>query len=124
LIPDIDLRSGIVTRFDLETHPLIKAQYSINMYDPSDCFNINAATIAVQEEMEKDTKLNLFTNFNKGFVDIFQTYADFPAERPKAFDVLENLPSKIKIPLPKTDGAVVSFVETLGKMGHVSFPLK
>ncbi|KAI1858520.1 uncharacterized protein JN550_012567 [Neoarthrinium moseri] len=114
---------GIVTRFDIETHPLIKAQFTIDMYDPSDYMNINAATLSVQDEMEKDPKLNLFTNYNMGFVAVFQLYADCPTERPKAFEVLENLPSKINTPLPKTDGTVLSFVETLSKMGHVPFSL-
>lgn len=115
---------GIVTRFDIETYPLIKAQYTFSMYNPLDYININAATIAVQKEMEKDRKLNLFTNYNKNFVAIFQLYADIPTERPKAFETLDNLPSKMNTPLPQTNGTILTFVETLSKMGHVPFPLK
>ncbi|KAB8245783.1 hypothetical protein BDV35DRAFT_405535 [Aspergillus flavus] len=46
----------IVTRFDLETHPLINVQYTINLYSPDDHVEINKATVAVQKAMEDDPK--------------------------------------------------------------------
>lgn len=33
-------KPGIVTRFDLQTYPTIKVQYTMNLYDPSDYVNI------------------------------------------------------------------------------------
>ncbi|KAJ1711465.1 hypothetical protein NYO67_6352 [Aspergillus flavus] len=47
---------SIVTRFDLETHPLINVQYTINLYSPDDHVEINKATVAVQKAMEDDPK--------------------------------------------------------------------
>ncbi|RAQ72686.1 hypothetical protein COH20_008783 [Aspergillus flavus] len=52
---------SIVTRFDLETHPLINVQYTINLYSPDDHVEINKATVAVQKAMEDDPKTGLFT---------------------------------------------------------------
>ncbi|KAK7737297.1 hypothetical protein SLS53_006600 [Cytospora paraplurivora] len=117
---------GIVTRFDIETHPEIKSRFSIELYDPSDYANINAATIAVQETMEKDPKVSIFTNFNKQFTAVFRMYADTlpEAEQPKVFEPLDKLSSRINTPLPETDGTVFSIVDTLSKMGHVPTPLK
>nr|XP_001398768.2 hypothetical protein ANI_1_1246164 [Aspergillus niger CBS 513.88] len=48
---------GIVTRFDLETHPLIKVQYTINLYNPEDYVAINQATFEVQQTMEEDPRI-------------------------------------------------------------------
>ncbi|GAB1318345.1 hypothetical protein MFIFM68171_08555 [Madurella fahalii] len=48
---------GIVTRFDLQTYPLIRAQYTINLYNPKDYVGIIDATIKVQEAMEEDSKI-------------------------------------------------------------------
>ncbi|RAQ54943.1 hypothetical protein AFGD_009560 [Aspergillus flavus] len=47
---------SIVMRFDLETHPLINVQYTINLYSPDDHVEINKATVAVQKAMEDDPK--------------------------------------------------------------------
>ncbi|ROV99464.1 hypothetical protein VMCG_06301 [Cytospora schulzeri] len=117
---------GIVTRFDIETHPETKARYTIQLYNPADYVNINAAILAVQEEMEKDPKVNIFTNFNQGFVAVFHMYADClpAAEQPKAFGSFDKLSSKINTPLPQTDGNVLSFVQVLSQMGHVPHSLK
>ncbi|RAH85470.1 FAD-binding domain-containing protein [Aspergillus japonicus CBS 114.51] len=50
---------GIVTRFDLETHPLTPVQYTIDLYNPDDYTAINGATAAVQMAMEDDPKIGL-----------------------------------------------------------------
>jgi FAD/FMN-containing dehydrogenase len=84
---------GIVTRFDLATHPLINIQYTINIYNPSDYANIIDATAYVQKAMEMDPKIGLFTNFNNEFVAVGLLYADTPAERPKAFETFFKLES-------------------------------
>ncbi|RAK73801.1 FAD-binding oxidoreductase [Aspergillus fijiensis CBS 313.89] len=57
---------GIVTRVDLETHPLRPIQYTIDLYSPDDYMEINKATVAVQMAMEENPKIGLFTNFNDG----------------------------------------------------------
>lgn len=117
---------GIVMRFGIETHPEIKARYTIHLYDPSDYVNINIATLAVQEKMEEDLKVSIFTNFNKGFVAVFHMYADClpESEQPKAFESFDKLSSKMNTPLPETDGTVLSFVQVLSRMGHVPHALK
>lgn len=128
-LPEADLETqGIVTRFDIETHPETKARYTVQLYSPADYVNINAATLAVQEQMERDPKVNIFTNFNQAFVAVFHMYADCcpppEANQPSAFEPFDRLSSKINTPLPQTDGNVFSFVQVLSQMGHVPHPLK
>lgn len=52
------------------------------MFNLADYANINAATIAAQEEMEKDSNANIFTKFNTGFVAVFKMYASSKALKP------------------------------------------
>ncbi|KAE8309104.1 6-hydroxy-D-nicotine oxidase [Aspergillus transmontanensis] len=105
---------GIVTRFDLETHPLINVQYTINLYSPDDHVEINKATVAVQKAMEDDPKIELFTNFNNGFVAVGLLYGDTPAEPPSAFESLYNLKSLRTTALPTTNGTLLSLAQTMG----------
>ncbi|KAL1862680.1 hypothetical protein Daus18300_008478 [Diaporthe australafricana] len=110
---------GIVTRFDIDAHPLIKAKFTIKLYDPSDFVNINAATIAVQQAMEKDPKLNIFTNYNQQFVAVIMIYADSQADFSKIFEPFEKLSSHVNTAVPETEGTVFTIVETLSTMGHI-----
>ncbi|KAJ6020376.1 6-hydroxy-D-nicotine oxidase [Penicillium herquei] len=105
---------GIVTRFDLETHPLIKVQYTINLYNPEDHVQINKATVAVQEAMETDPKIGLFTNFNNGFVAVGLLFGDIPNEPPAAFTSFYNLKSLVTTVLPSTDGTLLSLAQAMG----------
>ncbi|PIG81073.1 hypothetical protein AARAC_010256 [Aspergillus arachidicola] len=105
---------GIVTRFDLETHPLINVQYTINLYSPDDHVEINKATVAVQKAMEDDPKIGLFTNFNNGFVAVGLFYGGTPAEPPSVFESLYNLESLMTTALPTTNGTLLSLAQTMG----------
>ncbi|KAJ5734910.1 uncharacterized protein N7483_000035 [Penicillium malachiteum] len=105
---------GIVTRFDLETHPLIKVKYEINLYKLEDHVEINKATAAVQEAMESDPKIGLFTNFNNGFAAVGLLYANTPHERPAVFAPFYHLQSLISAALPSTDGALLSLAQAMG----------
>ncbi|OJJ08590.1 hypothetical protein ASPVEDRAFT_156216 [Aspergillus versicolor CBS 583.65] len=111
---------GIVTRFDLETHPLIHLQYTINLYNPDGYIEINKATVAVQEAMETDPKLGLFTNFNQGFVAVGLLYGDTSIEHPAAFKPFDDL-SVISTVLPTTNGTLLSLAQA---MGHAQEPKK
>ena len=106
--------TGIVTRFDLETQPLINVQYTINLYNPEDYIEINKATIAVQNAMENDPKIGLFTNFNNGFVAVGLLYGDTPAEQPAAFEPFYNLKSLMTTVLPSTNGTLLSLAQVMG----------
>ncbi|KAJ5091509.1 hypothetical protein NUU61_006379 [Penicillium alfredii] len=112
---------GIVTRFDLETHPLIRVQYTINLYNPEDYVEIIKATIAVQEAMENDPKIGLFTNFNNGFVAVGLLYGDTPTEKPPVFEPFHRLESLMATALPSTDGTLLSLAQA---MGHAQEPKK
>ncbi|KAI1773054.1 hypothetical protein F4818DRAFT_453407 [Hypoxylon cercidicola] len=114
---------GIVTRFDLVTYPLINIQYTINFYDPVDYKNIIKATIQVQEYMESDPKIGLFTNFRNDLIIVGMLYADCPAETPKAFDPFFKLTSLVNVMLPTTNGTISSLVKTLGQL-HPPLPGK
>ncbi|PWY74045.1 FAD-binding domain-containing protein [Aspergillus eucalypticola CBS 122712] len=114
---------GIVTRFDLETHPLINVQYTINLYNPEDHVAINKATFEVQQTMEEDPKIGLFTNFNNGFVAVGLLYGDHPAESEaqKTFRPFHDLKSLMTTVLPSTNGTLLSLAQA---MGHAQTPLK
>ncbi|KAJ5785135.1 uncharacterized protein N7503_010347 [Penicillium pulvis] len=105
---------GIVTRFDLETHPLINVQYTINLYNPEDHVEINKATVAVQNAMEDYPKIGLFTNFNNGFVAVGLLYGDIPTERPTTFEPFYNLKSSMTTVLPSTNGTLLSLAQAMG----------
>ncbi|KAB8220466.1 6-hydroxy-D-nicotine oxidase [Aspergillus novoparasiticus] len=105
---------GIVTRFDLEIHPLINDQYIINLYSPDDHIEINKATVAVQKAMEDDPNIGLFTNFNNGFVAVGLLYGVTPAEPPSAFESFYNLRSLMTTALPTTNGTLLSLTQTMG----------
>ncbi|SPQ24831.1 da282525-0d69-4986-86b6-6158ee645cdf [Thermothielavioides terrestris] len=104
---------GIVTRFDLHTYPLIKTQYTINLYNPQDYVGIIDATVKVQEAMEKDPKIGSFTNFNAQFVAVGLLYADTPSERPSAFEPFWDLKSLIATACPTTEGTLLSLAQTM-----------
>ncbi|KXX73112.1 Bifunctional solanapyrone synthase [Madurella mycetomatis] len=105
--------TGIVTRFDLQTYPLIRTQYTINLYNPQDYVGIIDATIKLQEAMEKDPKIGSFTNFNAGFVAVGLLYADTPFERPVAFEPFWNLKSLITTACPTSDGTLLSLARIM-----------
>ena len=103
-----------MTRFDLETHPLIHVQYTINVYNPEDYVNIIKATIAVQEAMENDPKIGLFVNFNPGFVAVGLLYGDTPNEKVSAFEPFHNLTSLVTTAFPTTNGTLLSLAQAMG----------
>ena len=105
-----------MTRFDLETHPLINVQYTINAYNLDDYVAINKATVTVQKAMEEDSKIGLFTNYNNGFVAVGMLYGDTPNEPPAAFQQFHELNSLLMTVLPVTNGTLLSLAEA---MGHV-----
>lgn len=104
---------GVVTRFDLQTYPLIPTQYTINIYDVSDYAAILRAAVDVQEAMETDPKIGLFVNVRSTYVAVGLLYADIPSERPKAFDSFFNLKSLIKAAVPTTNGTIYSLVTAI-----------
>ncbi|KAL3490398.1 hypothetical protein BJX62DRAFT_252037 [Aspergillus germanicus] len=108
---------GIITRFDLVTHPLIPLQYSITLYNPFDYANINSATVQLQESMESDSRVGSFTNFNPAFVAVgFITAGDsdlgtqLESEAFKPFDTLE---SKMMDACPVTNGTLGSLAKVM-----------
>lgn len=106
---------GIVTRFDLATYPLMKVQYTANLYDAADLHNIVKATVQVQDAMETDPKIGLFTNFRKPFIAVGMLYADWSDDTPKAFSPFLDLDSLVNVMIPRTNGTMLSLVQLLGQ---------
>ncbi|KAI1498610.1 hypothetical protein F5X99DRAFT_392817 [Biscogniauxia marginata] len=104
---------GVVTRFDLETYPLIQTQYTINLYNPSDYVNILKATADVQEALETDPKASLFTNFTANHAAVGLLYAGVPAEKPQIFAPFSNLTSLTKTVTPTTNGTISSLSKAM-----------
>ncbi|KAJ4174197.1 hypothetical protein NW754_004612 [Fusarium falciforme] len=105
---------GIITSVDLETQPLLKVQYTINIYNPEDYTGIINATIKVQNSMESDPKIGLFTNFNPGFVAVGLLYVDQPNEEVKAFEPFYKLGSLLSTAIPQTKGTLLSLAQAMG----------
>lgn len=106
--------TGIITSVHLETQPLLKIQYSINIYNPEDYTGIINATVKVQNSMESDPKIGLFTNFNPGFVAVGLLYADQPAGQVKAFEPFYKLGSLLSNAVPQTNGTLLSLAQAMG----------
>jgi hypothetical protein len=106
---------GIVTRFDLKTYPLIKAQYKINIYRSDDHVAINKATIETQKVMESDRNVGLFTNFNMNFVAVGLMYAGEHKAETDVFASFNSLDSLMSTANSTTDGTFLSLAETLGQ---------
>lgn len=103
-----------MTRFDIQTYPQIKTQYTVNVYDPSDYVNLMQAQAELQEAMEADPKIGTFTYVNPTFVAVGLFYAEWVEERPKAFDTFFNLKSLISAAVPTTNGTMRDLVLAIG----------
>ncbi|KAI1348041.1 hypothetical protein F5Y01DRAFT_328885 [Xylaria sp. FL0043] len=112
---------GIVTSVNLSLHPLIKVQYTLNLYAESDFANITEATVKAQEAMEHDTRPNIFTNFHNGFVVVGLLYNGYPEDEPEAFQSFSGLSSLINTLVPKTNGTIMSLTNA---MAHDPKPMK
>ncbi|KAI1149441.1 FAD-binding domain-containing protein [Nemania diffusa] len=104
---------GIVTRFDLETYPLLRAQYVVNLYNASDYVNIFAATVKLQRFMELDPKIDAYVTMTPTVAVVGMFYADWLAERPAAFEAFYELGSLIGPMVPLTNGMVASLAADL-----------
>ncbi|KAI0598802.1 6-hydroxy-D-nicotine oxidase [Biscogniauxia sp. FL1348] len=105
---------GIVTRFDIQTYPQVKTQYTVNIYDPADYVNIMRAVTELQEAMEADPKIGTFTNVNPTFIAVGLFYAEWVEKRPQAFDTFFNLKSLISAAVPTTNGTMRDLVLAIG----------
>ncbi|KAK3347358.1 hypothetical protein B0H65DRAFT_460286 [Neurospora tetraspora] len=105
---------GVVTRFDLQTYPLLKTQYTVSLYKTEDYASIIEASVAAHKEMETDPKAAYFTNFHRDFIAIGQLYADTPKGEPKAFEPFRKLESMMAPVVPKTDGTLSTLAQAIG----------
>lgn len=74
--------------------------------------------------MEKDPKLNIFTNYNQKIVAVIMIYADSEADLSKIFEPFEKLSSHVSTAVPETERTVFTIVQTLSAMGHIPQSLK
>ncbi|EFY94039.2 6-hydroxy-D-nicotine oxidase [Metarhizium robertsii ARSEF 23] len=115
---------GIVTAVGLQAHPLIKVQYTINMYDPSDSKNLLDAFAMVQESMEQDPKMGMFINVRRDFIAIGMFYADWVVELPAAFDPIVKLGSLVGAAVPTSNGTFSALNEILEEWAYKMQDLK
>ncbi|KAI1313125.1 hypothetical protein F5Y03DRAFT_390136 [Xylaria venustula] len=101
------------TSVKLHVHPLIKIQYTLNLYAESDFANIIKATVKTQEAMKDDFRANLFTNFHNGFVVSGLLYGGTPEEQPEAFKSFADRSSQINTLVPKTNGTILSLATAM-----------
>lgn len=92
----------------------VKAQYTLNVYNPADYANILCATVELQEAMEKDPKIGMFVNLNPTAVAVGLFYADWVSETPEAFRSFFSLTSLISSVVPTTNGTMKGLVDAIG----------
>ncbi|KAI1757665.1 FAD-binding domain-containing protein [Xylaria castorea] len=105
---------GIVTRFDIQTYPLIRTQFVVNLYNSSDYLNIFQATMKVQKSMELDPKIDFYVTVTPTVVVVGMFYANWVSQPPTAFDPFYQLESLVGTMLPLTNGTVTSLAVDLG----------
>ncbi|KAI0171064.1 hypothetical protein BJ166DRAFT_211070 [Pestalotiopsis sp. NC0098] len=115
---------GIVTAVSLETHPLIKLQHTINMYNPSDCENVIKAFVEVQKSMETDEKIGMFINSRKDYIAIGLFYADWLDNLPAVFEPYNRLTSLIAPIVPTSNGTFSSLNTILEEWAYKEPHLK
>ncbi|KAI0470314.1 FAD-binding domain-containing protein [Xylaria cf. heliscus] len=113
---------GIVTRFDIEVHPLIEAQYTINVYNASDYDGLLNATANLQNAMESDNKIGFFVNVNRNTMTVGLLYAEHTAQLPGVFDEFMSRDSLLVSFVPTTNGTVGDLVPELTTVGSTTLP--
>ncbi|KAL4938597.1 hypothetical protein BDV06DRAFT_231653 [Aspergillus oleicola] len=110
---------GIVTRFDIRTHPLLNLQYSIKLFRPADYIAVNKATIDMQEAMGADPNIGIFTNYNPQFAAAGLVYANDTGDEYEILDAKLSaaLPVPIMVPCPKTEGSQSSLTKIMDHPG-------
>ncbi|KAL5114029.1 hypothetical protein ACEQ8H_008085 [Pleosporales sp. CAS-2024a] len=99
---------GIVTAVDIEVLPLLKIQYSIEIYDPSDYNNVIRAFTQIQKAMEQDHRIGSFINTRRDFIAIGLFYADCTADFSTVFDPFFKLTSRLYSAVPKSKGTLTT----------------
>ncbi|KAI1387334.1 6-hydroxy-D-nicotine oxidase [Hypoxylon trugodes] len=108
---------GIVTRFDIQTYPLIEVKYTVFMYDPSGYDEVLRATAEAQTAMEVDSKIGMFTAVNPAFIAVGAFYLDTEAAQPKFIETFFNLKSLQATAVPTTKGTLKTLIEAIGILG-------
>ncbi|KAI1433457.1 FAD-binding domain-containing protein [Xylaria sp. CBS 124048] len=99
---------GIITRFDIATYPVIRANYAVNLYNSSDYLNILNATAKVLSSMDSDPNVDFYVSVTPTVVSIGMFYADWLAEPPAAFAPFNELESFVGPMVPLENGTVAS----------------
>ncbi|KAI1337312.1 FAD-binding domain-containing protein [Xylariaceae sp. FL0016] len=104
---------GIISRFDIQTHPLIHAQYSLDTYNASDYANIMSAIIDTQHAMEGDEKIDLFVSFSPATIEVGLFYADWIMTTIPEFESIYSLGSRLGSMIPLQNGTIGSLAAAL-----------
>ncbi|KAI0382241.1 6-hydroxy-D-nicotine oxidase [Hypomontagnella monticulosa] len=104
---------GIVTRFDIQTYPLVSTQYAVLVFDPAGYEEVLHATIELQKAMESDPKIGTFVSVNPTFMAVGLLYADSEADQPKELKAFFNLKSLVSTAVPVTKGTIKSLVDAI-----------
>ncbi|GAW14087.1 hypothetical protein ANO14919_034790 [Xylariales sp. No.14919] len=105
---------GIVTRFDIATYP-IETQSTIAIYRLAGHEEVLRTTVEVQETMENDPRIGIFTTVNSGLIAVGLFYAA-KIGRPRVFEAFLNLKSLIRVVVPTRTGTVKTLVDGIGPL--------
>ncbi|KAI0873353.1 FAD-binding domain-containing protein [Hypoxylon argillaceum] len=115
---------GVVTRFDIETYAPVPAQYTINIYNATDYFNVLHATARLQLAMESDPRIGFFLNVRAGVMVAGLLNARQELTRPPAFEEFFQLKSLIAPLVRTTDGPILDLVPVLDHVGQTVLPAR
>lgn len=104
-----------MTRYDIQTYPLLHTQYTVHVYSTAAYARLHDAVAQLQEAMERDPRIGAFVNVQDGAVAVGLLYAAWADERPKAFDpfFVDLKDSLLQTVVPTTNGTMKTLVDAL-----------
>ncbi|KAK0101363.1 hypothetical protein ONS95_006538 [Cadophora gregata] len=98
---------GIVTRFDLYTHPDYKVWYTFKMYSAKESERVLKATVEVQKAMETDDRIGFFLTCTGDFFVAGMLYLGWTASPVTAFKTFDEI-TPVMVTVPETNGTASS----------------
>ncbi|KAI9711712.1 MAG: hypothetical protein M1820_001856 [Bogoriella megaspora] len=108
---------GIVTRFDLYTHPDYRLWYNLRVYSASESDKVFEASIEVQKAMEYDDRIGFFLVVNPSLFVAGILYRGECTSAPKVFHAFDGI-EPIQMAIPPTNGTDLSATRVLAMDGE------
>lgn len=104
-----NIHLGIVTRFDLITNEDPRLWYTIKTYSPTDLEAVMKAGVAVEQEMERDSRMGFFLICKPEILLACMLYMS-QAPPPSAFGAFESI-KPVAVAVPEHMGSQLEFAK-------------